>query len=396
MGSTVWVDALAGVAGDMLAGAFVDAGVPLEVLAAAVEAVLPGACVLTATPVQRNGLHATKFDVVIRETDAPHRHLRDIRELLLAAPIDATVRDRALAVFERLGAAEASAHGIDVEAVHFHEVGAVDSIADIVAVCAALAWLDATEVVFSDIALGSGTVRTAHGELPVPTPAALELTRGLIVLGVGKGELATPTGLALLTALGRQDDLPRMRVERAGSGAGTKDFPDRANVVRVVVGEADHARDTLIIETNIDDMDPRLWPAVIDALMHAGAHDAWLTPIIMKKGRPAHTLTVLSARERIDPLLDTLFRETTTIGARVIEVEKVALDRRFERVLVDHQPIAVKLAGRGGRVYNVSIEFEDIARAAIALGQTQREVLAQAQQAAQAAGFTTGAEFVAD
>lgn len=396
MGSTVWVDALAGVAGDMLAGAFVDAGVPLEVLAAAVEAVLPGACTLTATSVQRNGLHATKFDVVISEEDAPHRHLSDIRELLLAADIEAAVRDRALAVFERLGAAEAAAHGIDIEAVHFHEVGAVDSIADIVAVCAALAWLDATEVVFSDIALGSGTVRTAHGELPVPTPAALELTRGLIVLATGKGELATPTGLALLTALGRQDDLPRMRVERSGSGAGTKDFADRANVVRVVVGEADHARDTLVIETNIDDMDPRLWPAVIDALLHAGAHDAWLTPIIMKKGRPAHTLTVLCARERIDPLVDTLFRETTTIGARVIEVDKVALDRRFARVLVDDQPIAVKLAGRGGRVYNVSIEFEDIARAAIALGQTQRAVLAQAQQAAQAAGFITGAEFIAD
>lgn len=396
MGKTIWVDALAGVAGDMLAGAFVDAGVPLEVLESAVEAVLPGACVLTSTAVQRNGLHATKFDVTVTETESPHRHLSDIRAMLLAADVDAEISDRALAVFDRLGAAEAAAHGVDIDEVHFHEVGAVDSIADIVAVCAALVWLEATDVVFSDIALGSGTIHTAHGELPVPTPAALELTRGLVVVAVGPGELATPTGLALLTTLGRQDHLPRMRVLRSGSGAGTKDFPDRANVVRVVVGEADHAQDTLVIETNIDDMDPRLWPAVIDALMRTGAHDAWLTPIIMKKGRPAHTLTVLCARERMDSLMDTLFRETTTIGARVVEVDKVALDRRFEGVVVQGQPIAVKVAGRGGRIYNVSLEFDDIAHAAIALGRTQRDVLAQAQEAAQAAGFITGAEFVAD
>lgn len=393
MGTTVWIDALAGVAGDMLAGAFIDAGVPIEVLSAAVAAVLPDAVELSASAVQRNGLHATKFDVAIVERDAPHRHLADIRAMLDKANIDSRVRESATAVFERLGAAEAAAHGVAIEAVHFHEVGAADSISDIVAVCAALDWLDASEVVFSDIALGSGTVRTEHGELPVPTPAALRLTEGLSVFAGGKGELATPTGIALLATLGRQDDFPRMRVTRSGAGAGTKDFPDRANVVRVVIGEVDHARDTLVIECNVDDMDPRLWPAAIDALMSVGAADAWLTPIVMKKGRPAHTLTVLCARDRVDPILDCLFVQTSTIGARVVEVNKIALDRAFARVSVDGHPIAVKIAGRAGRIYNVSLEFEDVARAAGALGLSQRLVLERARLAASESGYITGAEF---
>lgn len=396
MGKTLWVDALAGVAGDMLAGALIDAGVPLEVMADAVTSVLPGAVTLTAAPVTRAGLHAMKFDVEVLEVEPPHRHLTEIRRLVLDSTLDNAVADRVLAVFDRIAAAEAGAHGIDIDAVHFHEVGAADSIADIVSVCAGLVWLDVADLVFSDIALGSGTVRTQHGELPVPTPAALRLTRGLRVLAAGNGELATPTGIALLVALGHQAPFPQMRVLASGSGGGTKDFADHPNVVRVVAGETDHLRDTLLIEANVDDMDPRLWPAAIEALLSAGANDAWLTPIVMKKGRPAHTLSVLCTREHIDLLLETMFRNTTTIGARVMEIAKVALDRRFERVEVDGQAIAVKLAGRHGRVYNVSLEFEDIARAAIALDLPQREVLRAAEEAAQAVGLVVGAEFERD
>lgn len=396
MGTTVWVDALAGVAGDMLAGALVDAGVPLDVMADAVTAVLPGAVALSTHLAQRNGLHAVKFDVAVLEEHPPHRHLSDIRELVATAGLDPRISERVIAVFERIAAAEAGAHGIDIDTVHFHEIGAADSIADIVAVCAGFVWLDVTDIFFSDLALGSGSVRTEHGDLPVPTPAALRLTHGLTVLSVGTGELATPTGIALLATLGHQSDLPRMRIIGSGVGAGAKDFPGRANVVRVVVGETHHAAEPLLIECNIDDMDPRLWPAAIDALLAAGANDAWLTPIVMKKGRPAHTLTVLCTRSHIDPLLEVLFRETTTIGARVIEVVKVALDRRFEHVDVDGQVIAVKLAGRHGRIYNVSIEFEDIAHAAVALALPPREVLKAAEDEARARGFVVGAEFVAD
>lgn len=393
MGKTLWVDALAGVAGDMLAGALVDAGVPLTVMADAVSAVLPAAVELRAGSVTRAGLHAVKFDVDLREIDPPHRHLRDIRALVTDSGLAPAVADRVISVFDRIAAAEAGAHGIDIDSVHFHEVGAADSIADIVAVCAGLVWLDVSELVFSDIALGSGTVRTQHGELPVPTPAALRLARGLRVLAAGSGELATPTGIALLVSLGHQGPFPQMQILASGSGAGTKDFTDHPNVVRVVVGAVDHMRDTLLVEANIDDMDPRLWPAAIEALLSAGAHDAWLTPIVMKKGRPAHTLSVLCTREHIDALLETMFRHTSTIGARVMEIAKVALDRRFDQIEVDGQIIAVKVAGRHGRVYNVSLEFDDIARAALALDVPQREVLRAAEEAAEAAGLVVGAHF---
>lgn len=396
MGSTIWVDASAGIAGDMLAGALVDAGVPMRVLQDAVAAVLPDAARLTSTDVIRAGLRATKFSVEVEEQGSPHRHLSDIRARIDAAQISASVRERSIAVFERLGAVEAAAHGVDIEQVHFHEVGAIDSIADIVAVCAAVDWLEADELLFSDIAVGSGTVQTEHGVLAVPTPAVLRLAQGLRIAAVGSGELATPTGVALLTTLGRQGEMPSLRVQRSGSGAGSKDFPNRANVVRVIVGDALARTDTVVIEANIDDMDPRLWPAAIEALMRAGASDAWLTPIVMKKGRPAQTVSVLCSRDHVDAVMDTLFRETTTIGARVVDVDKLALDRGFAEVDVDGHRIGVKLAGRAGHIYNVSVEFEDVARAARALARTQRDVLDAATAAAARSGYAVGSAFAFD
>lgn len=389
MGHTIWVDASAGVAGDMLAGALIDAGAPLAAVDAAVQAVLPNAVQCSVRQVERAGLRATKFDVAVVETDAPHRHLSDILALVDGAALLPRVRERIHAVFLRLGEVEARAHGIPIEAVHFHEVGAADSIADIVAVCAGLEALDVDDLRFGTIALGSGSVRTEHGLLPVPTPAALGLTHGLQVTAGGSGELATPTGLALLVALGEQAALPTMRVLASGSGAGSKDFADHPNVVRVVVGQQE-AGIAILIEANVDDMDPRLWPAAIEALMAAGAQDAWLTPIVMKKGRPALTVSVLCRQRDTESLLETLLRHTSTIGARVIEVGKVALERRFEQVVVQGHPIAVKLAGRHGRVYNVSLEFEDVAAAAAALGQPQRQVLEAAQVAARESGWVEG------
>ena len=389
MGTTLWVDASAGVAGDMLAGALVDAGVPLDVMRAAVEAVLPGKVNLSAASVQRAGMQATKFDVEVLEEDAPHRHLSTIRELVGAARVDAAVAASVLRVFSRLAEAEAAAHGIDVEEVHFHEVGAADSIADIVAVCAGLHWLQVTDLGFSTLELGHGTVQGAHGRIPVPTPAALRLTEGCLVTAAYTGEMATPTGLALLTSLGEQSTPPAMRVLRSGAGAGTKDPADHANVVRVIVGEAEDAQ--LLLEANIDDMDPRLWPGAIDAILRAGARDAWLTPIVMKKGRPALTLSVLCAGAERAAVEDAILHTTTTIGMRVVEVEKVALDRGFAEVQVEGQSVSVKYAGRHGRIYNVSVEWEDVARAAAALGRAERDVLADATRAAETSGFVTGA-----
>lgn len=393
MGRTVWVDATAGVAGDMLAGAFIDAGVPLAALQAAVSAVLPDV-ELTADRVERAGLAATKLDVRASETQ-PHRHLADIESLLRQSALDPAVRDRAVRVFRALADVEAAAHGIGVDEVHFHEVGAIDSIADVVATCAALSELDCDTLLFSRLELGSGTVRAAHGVLPVPTPAALRLTQGFAVSGDGPGECATPTGLALLVALGTQRaTLPSMRIVASGVGAGTRDRADRANVVRVVVGESVDVH--MLSEANIDDMDPRLWPRVLDLLMSAGADDAWLTPIVMKKGRPAHTLSILCKASMLDALQAVVFEHTTTIGMRSVEVAKVALDRAFASIDVDGQTVRVKLAGRAGRILNVSLEFDDIAAAAAQLHRSERDVLQQAKAAAAVAGFRVGAGLVLD
>jgi len=265
-----WVDASAGVAGDMLLGALVDAGASLAAVQGAVDAVLPGAVRLRTKEVTRAGVRATRLRIDLLEPDSPHRTWMAVRSLVECAPLVEPVRESAMRVFERLAGAEARVHAMAVDEVHFHEVGALDSIADVVGSCAALHDLGIGRLVVSTIALGSGRIRSSHGDVPVPVPAVLELARGWQVSAGGEGELATPTGMALLTALGAASGpLPTQQVERVGVGAGSKAFPDRANVVRVVVGsdigaeDADNATE-LVIEANVDDLDPasgRLsWP----------------------------------------------------------------------------------------------------------------------------------------
>ena len=300
-------------------------------------------------------------------------------------------------VFERLAGAEARVHGMAVDEVHFHEVGALDSIADVVGSCAALHDLGIGRLVVSTIALGSGRTRSSHGDVPVPVPAVLELARGWQVSAGGDGELATPTGMALLTALGAASGpLPTQQVERVGVGAGSKAFPDRANVVRVVVGsgigaeDADNATE-LVIEANVDDLDPRLWPTVMAAVLEAGAADAWLTPILMKKGRPAHTLHVLATPERARALQEVIFAHTTTIGVRSTVVAKTALSRTWVDVSVLGGTVPVKVAHRAGVIVSATPEFEDVAALAAATGQPVRAVLARASAAAAQAGLESGA-----
>src|SRR4051794_23264237 len=276
----------------MLLAALVDLGVPLETLQHAVDAVLPGSVSLGALPVRRAGLRATQVQVRV-EDDGTSRTWSDVRDIVERASLDRRVRELTLRTFERLAQAEARVHGVPPHEVHFHEVGAHDAIADVVGTCAGVAALGDVRVVLSAVALGSGSVRTAHGVLPVPAPAVLELARGWDVAGSAPdaGELATPTGLALATTLASASGaLPAMTVDGVGVGAGSRDVPHRANVVRLVVGEgaapAGPAGDAVVLETNVDDLDPRVWPDVLDRLLEAGALDAWLTPILMKKGRP--------------------------------------------------------------------------------------------------------------
>ena len=275
-------------------------------------------------------------------------------------------------------------------------MGALDAIADVVGACAGFAWLaraaaesgdDSPGVTVSPVAVGSGTVRGAHGILPVPPPAVVELLRGVPSLaGPGTSESCTPTGAALLTTLA--DDWgpqPTMTVESVGVGAGGRDPDTHANVVRLLVGRTPgRSEPPLLIESNIDDLDPRVWPSVIAALLDAGASDAWLTPILMKKGRPAHTLSVLTAAEHAERVRAAIWRHTSTIGVREIPLGKHALDREMVAVEVDGHGIDVKLARHDGEVVNAQPEWDDVARAAAALGRPANDVLADAIAATRA------------
>jgi pyridinium-3,5-bisthiocarboxylic acid mononucleotide nickel chelatase len=308
------------------------------------------------------------------------------------------VRRTALGVFERLAEAEARVHGVAPEDVHFHEVGALDSIADVVGTCAAIHDLDITEIIASPVALGSGRVRGEHGELPVPVPAVLELSRGWIVSAGGDGELATPTGLALISTLASScSQLPALRIDAIGVGAGSRDIAGRANVVRVVLGEpallstdGETTSSIVTLAANVDDLDPRVWPSVLSALLQAGASDAWLAPILMKKGRPAHTLHVLAPDDRAAVLRRLIMDQTSTIGVREMSGRKYALPRTWITVELSGGAVRLKVAHRDGVIVQATPEFEDVHALADVLGVPTRDVLTQANAAAAAQGLTRG------
>lgn len=397
-GPVLWVDASSGASGDMLLGALAGLGVPLGVMAEAVDKVAPGQVTLRAEDVRRGGFAATRCHVEVADT-AEHRTWRDVERLLAEAGLHEDVRALAHDVFARLAEAEGAVHGCDPAEVHFHEVGALDAIADVVGVCAGMVHLGGEaglpRVVVSPVALGGGTVRSAHGTLGVPPPAVVELLRGVPSYGGPVDlELCTPTGAALLATLA--DDWgpqPAVAVDRVGVGAGGRDPEGHANALRLLVGHVVDGRSVApapvapvettagapyLLETNVDDLDPRLWPGVIAALLEAGASDAWLTPILMKKGRPAHTLSVLVAAAGVERVRREVYRHTSTIGMREQRVGKHALDREMTQVEVGGHPVAVKVARLDGEVLNAQPEFEDVAAAARALGRPATAVMAEA------------------
>jgi len=368
----------------MLLGALVDVGVPLEVLGTAVAALPVETVTLTPEPVTRHGLGATRVHVHTPDT-AQHRTWADVRGILAAAALPDAVRAGALAVFERLAVAEGRVHRVPADDVHFHEVGALDALADVVGVVAGFEHLGLDRLTASPVALGSGSARGAHGVVPVPGPAVLELLTGVpVVAGPVPAETCTPTGAALLAARVQEwTTLPAMRVQRVGCGAGGRDPVELPNVVRLVLGEpVDEPAAGLLLETNVDDLDPRLWPGVLAELLAAGASDAWLTPILMKKGRPAHTLSVLVRPQLQAEVTAVVVSATSTIGLRVQPVQKVALERSQGTVAVLGGTVGVKVARSGGQVVNVSVEFEDVAALAATLGLPVKEVLRAATAAA--------------
>ena len=383
-----WFHCLAGASGDMMLGALVDAGVPVEVIQDAVDSLGVERVEIAVDEVTRHGLGATKIDVRVTRSTVirtwPH-----VKQLLEGASLALPVRQRALDVFERLALAEARIHRTSPDLVHFHEIGGLDAFADIVGTAAGLHYLGLNEVHASPVATGMGMTRGEHGLIPVPTPAVLELLKGAPMYSGGVPfELCTPTGAAILAGVVTTwGDMPEMVVTAVGAGAGDRDLDEVPNVLRLVVGDAVSTPATgdagVVLEANVDDLDPRLWPGVIGALLDAGASDAWLTPIHMKKGRPAVTVSVLATPAHVDALRRVLFRETSTIGLREREVVKRSLDRSVEVVrLADGEEIRVKVARLDGEVVNAVPEFEDVAALAAKQERPVKAVLAEANAAA--------------
>jgi uncharacterized protein (TIGR00299 family) protein len=336
----------------------------------------------------RHGLGATRVHVQAPPS-SEHRTWADVRALLTDADLPAAVRQGALAVFERLAVAEGRVHRVSPDDVHFHEVGALDALADVVGVVAGFAHLGLSRLTASPVALGSGSARSEHGVVPIPGPAVLELLRGIpVVAGPVPTEMCTPTGAALLaTLVDEWTALPPLRVERVGTGAGGRDPAELPNVVRLVLGEpaGPQAAGPVVLETNVDDLDPRLWPGVLEALFAAGASDAWLTPILMKKGRAAHMLSALCRPDAVVPVQAAIFATTSSIGLRVVPVGKLALDRVQTSIEVLGGRVGVKVAVHDREVVNVSVEYEDVAALASNLGLPVKEVLRAATAAAEAA-----------
>jgi uncharacterized protein (TIGR00299 family) protein len=394
----VWFNCAAGIAGDMALAALVDAGADAEAIAGTIEGLGIEGWALTFERVRRGSMSALQASVAIDGAHGgvradgggrhPHRPVGEILALLDAADLPERVRTRARSVFSTLAIAEGEVHDVDPADVELHEVGSLDAIVDVVGVCAALESLDVERVTASPIGLGHGGITTAHGELATPAPAVARLlaTHQIPVTPVASSlETATPTGVALLAALGdRFGPPPTMTVAATGFGAGAADPPERPNVVNVLVGAgtglstgSGRADELLQVETNVDDIGGEVIAHTIEALLAAGAHDAWASPIVMKKGRPAHTIHVLTDAARARPLTELLLRETGSLGSRATTVTRTAAERDVIEVDVDGHAVRVKRSAS-----RMKVEFDDAARAAEALGRPVRDVLRDAESRA--------------
>lgn len=375
---TIYFDCYSGASGDMILGALIDAGVSPEVVADAVGALpLNGASVGSAN-VMKGAVRATQVSVVT-DPSAAHRNYRDIVAMIEAAPLDERIRNRVGAAFRLLAEAEAKIHDVSIDDVHFHEVGSDDAIIDIVGACAALEDLSPDRVVVSAIPTGRGSVDSSHGLLPVPAPAVLEILRGATVYERGTRELITPTGAALLASWADAfGAMQPMKVETIGYGAGSADL-EWPNVLRVVVGEQASPETSVglrteMIETNLDDMSPELFPYVIERLLAEGALDAWITPVHMKKGRQGAVLSALGEAADTQHLIDIIFRETTTLGVRLVPVTRSVLDRKTVEVEVEGHRVNVKIGYREGQPTTASPEYEDAVAVARATGMALKDV----------------------
>lgn len=375
-----YFDAFSGIAGDMTVASLIDAGVDATALFTALDGLGTGARFRT-EKVKRHGIAATRF-VVEFEDQKSHRHLPQIMKMIEASTLAPEVQQNAIRVFQKLGEAEAQVHGVPLEKVHFHEVGAIDSICDIVGACYGLNALGVEKIFCSPVNTGSGTVEADHGVMPVPTPATALLLREKPIYARGPAtELTTPTGAAIVSALAEGfGPAPAMTISSAGFGAGTKDFPSCANVLRVLVGEQSKATEAVtisVLEANVDDSTPEVLGYAMERLFAAGALDVTLQPIYMKKQRPATLVQVLARPEDREAMAEVLMRETSTLGVRVFTAERFVQERRIEEVETPYGKVRVKISAHGA-----APEYDDCKALAEASGQPLKEIIAAALAAA--------------
>ena len=367
----LYLDCHAGISGDMTVGALLDLGVPLEYLCAELHklALPPDSYALSASRTERHHVAALKFDVAVHDHHT-HRHYAGIDTMIADSGLSDAVKERARRIFRRLAEAEALVHGVPVAEVHFHEVGAIDSIIDIVGTAICLEYLGVDAICTGALPLGSGFVETAHGRLPVPSPATAELLKGLAVHGeCGPGERVTPTGAAIVAALaGGNGKQPAMVMEKTGCGAGGKDFPDCPNILRAFLGRSAATNgddDVIVVEANIDDSTPEVLGYAMDRLLDGGALDVFFTPIQMKKNRPGVMLSFICRPEMLDQLARLMLAETSAIGLRWHRADRIILQRRIVIRETEFGPVRFKeVMGSNGELLRTSPEYEDCRRIA--------------------------------
>lgn len=376
-----YFDCFAGISGDMTLGALLDAGVDEQAFRHEIAKLGELGFELQVSRVLKREIEATDVRVVIEESHH-HRKLNDVRRIIGESALSDAVKARAVQVFVRLAEAEGKVHGHSPEEVHFHEVGAVDAIIDIVGACIGIELLGVEKVFASPMPMGRGFVEAAHGRIPLPAPATVEILKGVPVYDAGfEGETVTPTGAAIIRTLADDfGEMPPMRIESIGYGAGKSDF-DLPNLLRVFVGEAEEAdlpaHQISIVETNIDDMNPEFYEPAMERLFEAGALDVYLMPIVMKKGRPATLLSAICPIERTEEIAMVILRETTSFGVRISKATRRCLDRRWETVSTRYGDIRIKIGTADG-IETASPEYEECRKAADQHGVPVREVYNEA------------------